>query len=133
MATLSGPTPEQVQQQKQAEAEAAAESAKRAARAEAIRRLEELNAWRLEPLGMDRRFNRYWLLCCPDFSVTSVYTGAADDFPNSTNYDIPGKGAACRACCGRVSPALPYTSLFRASEGLPLWRWIRLCPWHAVP
>jgi hypothetical protein len=51
--------------------------------------LEELNALRLEPLGMDRRFNRYWLLCCPDFSLTSAYTGAADDFANNTS-DIPG-------------------------------------------
>ena len=84
-----GQTPEQLQQQKQAEGEAKAETERRAARAEAIRRLEELNAWRLEPLGMDRRFNRYWLLCCPDFSVTSAYTGAADDFPDSTN-NIPG-------------------------------------------
>lgn len=75
----AGPTPEQLQQQKQAEAEAAAESARRAVRAEAIRRLEELNGVRLEPLGMDRRFNRYWLLSCPDFSITSAYRGSPDD------------------------------------------------------
>jgi hypothetical protein len=43
----------------------------------------------LEPLGMDRRFNRYWLLCCPDFSLTSAYTGAGDDYANNTS-DIPG-------------------------------------------
>lgn len=84
-----GPTPEQLQQQKQAEAEAAAEAARRAARAEAIRRLEELNVLRLEPLGMDRRFNRYWLLCCPDFSITSCYTGSADD-PDLSTGSIPG-------------------------------------------
>lgn len=85
----AGLTPEQLQQQKQAEAEAAAESARRAVRAEAIRRLEELNGVRLEPLGMDRRFNRYWLLSCPDFSITSAYSGSTDDDLAATG-GIPG-------------------------------------------
>jgi hypothetical protein len=76
-------------------------------RAEAIRRLEELNVLRLEPLGMDRRFNRYWLLCCPDFSITSAYTGSSDDFVSNSGA-IPGgpRGeAAAVFACARVQPA----------------------------
>jgi hypothetical protein len=67
------------QQAERLAAEAAAESARRAARAEAIRRYEELNVLRLEPLGMDRRFNRYWLLVPPDWSVSDrqCRTGSA--------------------------------------------------------
>jgi hypothetical protein len=61
------------------EAEAAAESARRAVRAEAIRRCEELNSLRLEPLGLDRRFNRYWLLVSPDFAGLAGYAGVAGD------------------------------------------------------
>ncbi|WIA12944.1 hypothetical protein OEZ85_006559 [Tetradesmus obliquus] len=72
---------QQLEAQRAAEAEAAAavESTRRAVRAEAIRRCEELNCLRLEPLGLDRRYNRYWLLTCPDFAALAGYAGRAGD------------------------------------------------------
>jgi hypothetical protein len=35
-------------------------------RAEQVRREMEANSVRLEPLGLDRRYNRYWRLPCPE-------------------------------------------------------------------
>jgi hypothetical protein len=53
-------------------------------RAEAIKRCEELNSLRLEPLGMDRRHNRYWLLTAPDFGAMAGYAGVAGDLEAAT-------------------------------------------------
>jgi hypothetical protein len=99
---------------------AAAESARRQARAEAIKRLEELNVPRLEPLGLDRRSNRYWLLVPPDFSLTSAYTGAPDDLVNNIG-SIEGV-CVCRSC-GFVVRAAPLSHQPWAGAGTvpPVW------------
>jgi len=87
---------EQAKRQAEQDAEAAAEAARRAARTEALRRYEDLNMLRLEPLGMDRRFNRYWLLVAPDFSISSSYRGAATD---TGPLAAAGERVSCGVCC----------------------------------
>ncbi|KAK9843536.1 hypothetical protein WJX81_007913 [Elliptochloris bilobata] len=115
-----------------------AAAARNRQRAETIRRMEEAHAVRAEPLGQDRRFNRYWRLLAggedggdPAAGRLLVELAPALDDPDSLenpSYDPAGPAVGAAAAGSGTGPQPGWRSKEGMREAVPE----RGCGWVEV-